>query len=211
VLYERICGREVYRRRIDWESPYPPEKTPFNEKENNMLRSVNLTVAAACIVLSYASAAYSQDQDRQKCYSPASLQGSYAIIGHYGDHLAFALTEAQFDGKGNFTSTFTVNEPDPASTTGARKLVTGSQTGTYTVNCDGTGVITRFVTLANGQTGTVVSDLIITKAVWNHSDGGILIATELEDAQRTPSFIVPDGVFLTRVYSRLPSRREDID
>jgi hypothetical protein len=173
-----------------------------------MLRKVNFVVVL-CLVFLCATTANAQDQDHQECYTPASLQGSYAIIGAYGAHLAIALAEGQFDGKGNFKSTFIVNEPDPTSTTGARKLVSGSQTGTYTINCDGTGVITRFVTLSNGQTGTVVSDFIITKAVRSRPE--VLIATALEDAQRTPSFIVPGGVFLTRTYTRLPGREEDSD
>ena len=176
-----------------------------------MLRMVNLVGAALCLVFLCSATANAQDQDHSECYTAASLQGPYAIIGHYGAHLAMALTEGQFDGKGNFKSTFIVNEPDPTSTTGARKLVSGSQTGTYTINCDGTGVITRFVTLSNGQTGTVVSDFIITQAVRSKLDNGVLIATSLEDAQRTPSFIVPGGVFLTRTYTRLPGRKEDSD
>lgn len=176
-----------------------------------MLKRITFAIASVCFVVSFAIAANAEDQDHHECYSLASLQGSYTIIGHYGDHLAIALTEGQFDGEGNFTSTFTVNEPDPTSTTGARKLVTGSQTGNYTINCDGTGVITRFVALTNGQTGTVVSDLIITKAVRSRSDGGVLIATAVEDAQRTPSFIVPSGIFLTRTYSRHLARGEDSD
>ena len=176
-----------------------------------MLGKVNFVVML-CLVFLGATTAYAQDQDHPACYTLASLQGSYAIVGHYGDHLAIALAEGQLDGKGNFKSTFIVNEPDTTSTTGARKVVSGSQTGTYTINCDGTGVITRFVTLANGQTGTVVSDFMITKAVQSRRDNdGVLIATALEDAQRTPSFIVPGGVFLTRTYTRLPSRDEDSD
>ncbi len=83
-------------------------------------------------------------------------------------------------------------------------VVTGSQTGTYTVNCDGTGVINRFVTVSTGVTGTVVSDFVITRAVQRRSEHEILIATELVDAQRTSSFIVLGGVFLTRSYTRLP-------
>jgi hypothetical protein len=173
-----------------------------------MLRRVNFVVVL-CLVFLCATTSNAQDQDHQECYTPASLQGSYAIIGHYGDHLAIELAEGQFDGKGNFKSTFIVNEPDPTSTTGARKVVSGSQTGTYTINCDGTGVLTRIVTLSNGQTGTVVSDFIITKAVRSRPE--VLIATALEDAQRTPSFIVPGGVFLTRTYTRLPGREEDSD
>src|SRR5215469_2442997 len=123
-----------------------------------MLRKVNLVVAALCFVFLCGTVANAQDQENPKCYTLASLQGSYAIIGHYGADVAVALTEGQFDGKGNFKSTFIVNEPDPTSTTGGRKLVSGSQTGTYTVNCDGTGVITRLVKLSSGETGTVVSD-----------------------------------------------------
>ena len=176
-----------------------------------MLRMVNFVVAALCLVFLCSVAANAQDQDHPEWYTPASLQGSYAIIGHYGAHLAIALTEGQFDGKGNFKSTFIVNEPDLTSTTGARKLVSGSQTGTYTINCDGTGVITRFVTLSNGEIGTVVSDFIITQAVRSRQDNGVLIATALEDAQRTPSFIVSSGVFLTRTYTRLPGQKEDLD
>jgi hypothetical protein len=172
---------------------------------------VNFVVAALCLVVLCAVTANAQEQDHPECYTPASLQGSYAIIGHYGAHSAIALTEGQFDGKGNFKSTFIVNEPDPTSTTGARKLVSGSQTGTYTINCDGTGVITRFVKLSDGATGTVVSDFIITQAVRSRGHDGLLMAMALEDAQRTPSFIVFGGVFLTRTYTRLPVQKEDSD
>jgi hypothetical protein len=37
-----------------------------------------------------------------------------------------------------------------------------------------------------------------------------LIATAFTDAQRTPSALVPGGIFLTRVHTRLPNdeRRE---
>lgn len=174
-----------------------------------MVRMVNFAIAAFCLVFLSATTASAQDQP--ECYTLASLQGSYAIIGHYGAHLAMALTEGQFDGKGNFKSTFIANEPDPTSTTGGRKIVSGSQTGTYTINCDGTGVITRFVKLSNGETGTVVSDFIITQAVRSRWDNGVLIATAVEDAQRTPSFIVPGGIFLPRTYTRLPERKEDSD
>ena len=63
------------------------------------------------------------------------------------------------------------------------------------------------------------------KAVRSRSDNGVLIATALEDAQRTASFIVKlsngetstvvsdfiilGGVFLTRTYTRLPGQEED--
>jgi hypothetical protein len=82
----------------------------------------------------------------------------------------------------------------------ARTLVTGTQMGTYTVNCDGTGVITRVLTAGTVQT-TQEDDFVITGAV---EKDGELIATSIQDAQRTPSAIVPGGIFLRRVWTRLP-------
>lgn len=172
-----------------------------------MLKTKSLPLAAALCVALFGGA-NAKAQDENQCYTLASLRGSYSVIGNYGDHLAIALARINLDGKGNFTTTFLVNEPDPASTTGGRKLVTGSQTGTYTVNCNGTGVITRVVVSTAGN-GTVVSDLVITRAV--RSEDGVLTATELADAQRTPSFIVPGGVFLTRTYTRLPDAGDVAD
>jgi hypothetical protein len=144
--------------------------------------------------------------DDTDCYTAASLQGSYAIIGTYGSHVAIALGLRHFDGNGNLTGTFTINEPTPGSTTGARTIVTGTQVGTYTINCDGTGVITRIVTASNGVKATQMDDLLITGAVVKR---GQLIATTLADAQRVPSAIVPGGIFLTRSYTRLPDRPQD--
>lgn len=176
-----------------------------------MLKRRNLVIAVLCVVLFSAATANAQDQEQLQCYTLESLQGPYAIIGDYGAHLALALARGNFDGKGNFTSTAIVNEPLPGSTTGERKIVRVSQTGTYTINCDGTGVITRFVTVSTGVTGTVVSDFVITRAVRSRSKDGVLIATGMVDAQRTPSIIVPGGTFLTRTYTRLPDRPEGSD
>jgi hypothetical protein len=137
-----------------------------------------------------------------KCYTVASLKGTFAVVGTYGAHIAEALALRQFDGEGNLTGTFTLNEPDPASTTGGRKIVTGTQVGTYTINCDGTGVFTRTLTASTGTVTTQSDNFTITKSIqfWN----GQLVATALEDMQQTPSAIVAGGVFLTRSYTRLP-------
>jgi hypothetical protein len=143
-------------------------------------------------------AAFAQSQP---CYTLASLQGSYAIVGNYGANVAIAFGVRSFDGQGNLAGSFVVNEPKAGSTTGERTIVTGTQKGTYTVNCDGTGVITRILTLATGGTSTGVDDFVITGGAitwWG------VLATALVDAQRTPSTIVPGGIFLTRTYSRLP-------
>lgn len=146
------------------------------------------------------------------CFTLDSLNGNYAVIGTYGANVALALATRQFDGKGNLTGTFILNEPTAGSTTGARTLVTGTQVGTYTVNCDGTGVITRTITASTGLVTTQMDNFIITKAKVKHFRGGDrLIATAIVDAQQTPSAIVAGGVFLTRSYTRLPDVRDEAD
>ena len=71
----------------------------------------------------------------------------------------------------------------------------------YTVNCDGTGVVTRILTVGTTQTEQF-DDFVITHAI---VEDGHLIATSVTDAQRTPSTIVAGGIFLTRVWTRIPS------
>jgi hypothetical protein len=141
--------------------------------------------------------------DDTHCYTLASLKGVYATIGLYGAHVAEALGVRHFDGQGNLTGTFTLNEPTPGSITGARTIVTGTQKGTYTVDCNGTGVITRTLTTSTGVVTHQMDDFVITKAIREGEDGRLL-ATALEDAQRTPSAIVAGGIFLTRTYTRRP-------
>ena len=90
-------------------------------------------------------------------------------------------------------------------------LVTGSQTGTYTVNCDGTGVVTQTLTLSDGSTQTQANDFISTGAMLVPNPlgpffPGQLVATAAEDAARIPSPIVPGGLFVTHRYSRLPDQ-----
>ena len=100
-----------------------------------------------------------------------------------------------------------MNEPLAGSTTGARTLVSGTQAGTYTVNCDGTGVITRILTVGTTQTEQF-DDFVITHAIFEH---GHLIATGIADATRTPSTIVAGGIFLTRAWTRIPSHEDNED
>jgi hypothetical protein len=106
----------------------------------------------------------------------------------------------------NLSGTFIINEPTAGSTTGARTIVTGTQVGTYTVNCNGTGQFMRTLTQANGTVTNTVDDFIITAAVrvYNGSDF-ILLATGITDAQQVPSTIIPGGIFLYRVHARLPN------
>jgi hypothetical protein len=148
-----------------------------------------------------------------QCFTLGSLDGNYAVIGTYGANVALALATRHFDGNGNLTGNFILNEPTPGSTTGARTLVTGTQVGTYTVNCDGTGVITRTLTSSTGLVTTQMDNFIITRARIKHSRSGKdrLLATAIVDAQQTPSAIVAGGIFLTRSYTRLPDADQDSD
>jgi hypothetical protein len=165
-----------------------------------MLKKRSAIAMTALVLLGFTSVSLANDED-PKCYTLASLEGTYAVLGTYGANVALALGVRHFDGRGNLTGTFVLNEPTPGSTTGARTIVTGNQVGTYTVNCDGTGVITRTVTTSNGITATQMDDFVITKATIRD---GQLIATALQDVQRTPSAIVAGGIFLIRSYTRRP-------
>jgi hypothetical protein len=134
----------------------------------------------------------------------ASLQGQYAVIGTYADHIAESFGERYFDGNGNMTGTFLVNEPTADSPTGARTIVTGTQKGTYIVNCNGTGVFTRTLTSSTGVITNQTDDFMITAGKHFPQVGlSILVATNLVDAQETPSAIVAGGAFLSRVYTRV--------
>jgi hypothetical protein len=171
-----------------------------------LFNTKNLSVITAFAFLSFAGAT-AADAQSPACYTAASLQGQYALIGNYGANVAIAFSMRYFDGNGNITATFLVNEPTAGSTTGDRTIVTGSQIGTYTVNCDGTGVITTMLATSTGVAATQTYDFIIKEAV--AQGGGVdafFLATSLADAQRTPSAIVPGGIFLTRTYTRLPDR-----
>ncbi len=163
-----------------------------------------LTIKTAFFVplalMLFTSAASATAEGSQPCFTLASLKGSFSVVGTYGANDAIALGKRTVDGEGNFTGTFLVNKPTPGSTTGDRTITTGTQAGTIEVNCDGTGVITRVLTVAGVQT-TQMDDFVITGA---RVDDGALIATTIADAQRTPSTIVAGGIFLTRTWTRVP-------
>jgi hypothetical protein len=159
-------------------------------------------IVAAAIVTSFAFGLPAAQADETHCYTLASLKGTYAIVASLGANVALALGVRHLDGEGNLRGTFLQNVPTPGSTTGARTIITGTQMGTYTVNCDGTGVFTRVLTASNGVIVTQMDDFLITKATLQ--EDGSLIATAIEDAQRTPSALVPGGIFVIRSYTRRP-------
>ncbi len=166
-----------------------------------MFNRTMLFVPAAVILASFAGVSTASAQNQSLCYTLSSLQGTYAVIGNYGASVGIALGRRTVAADGSFTAAFVVNEPKAGSTAGERTLVNGTQTGSISLNCDGTGVVTRNLTLANGSTSTGTDDFVVTGAVVSH---GQLRVTSIVDAQRTPSTIVPGGVFLARTWTRLP-------
>ena len=125
------------------------------------------------------------------CYTLESLQGSYAVANTYGANVAVGLQAEELDGKGGLTRTGILNQPTAGSTTGERTVGTVTSNGTYTVNCNGAGTITRIVTRPDGSTAAASDDILITEA---SEQGGRLIATTFVDVQRDPSVILPGGV-----------------
>ena len=166
-----------------------------------MFKKSSSIAITAIVFLGFIGASEAKAEPPQ-CYTVASLQGTYAAVATYGANVALALGLRHFDGHGNLIGTYTLNAPDLTSTTGARKIITGTQVGTYTVNCDGTGVETRTLTSSTGVVTTQTDDFLITKA--DKIDDGGFLATALEDMVRTPSALVPGGLFVFRSYTRRP-------
>jgi hypothetical protein len=140
-------------------------------------------------------------------YTLASLQGKYAIVVAFLPTFeAVAIGTRSYDGAGNMTGTFIVNGPTAGSTTGARTITKGTQKGTYTVNCDGTGVITRTTTLATGEISSFVDDFVTTEAAegWR----GATIITKISDVAENPTTAgaAPAGLYQTRTQTRLPNQ-----
>jgi hypothetical protein len=166
-----------------------------------MFSKKSLSVLAALIIASGLSMSTANAQN-MKCYDLSSLQGSYAVVNNYGANVAMGLQSEILDGAGNLARTGILNQPKSGSTTGERTVGTVTSKGTYTVNCDGTGTITRVVTRPDGTKADAIDDFIITEAIWRD---GRLLATTIVDAQRDPSVILPGGVFVTRTHTLRPN------
>ena len=143
-----------------------------------------------------------------QCYTLESLQGNYAVTVQYGANLAMGLQPETLDGEGNLFRTGINNQPRAGSPTGERTVGNVTSRGTYEVNCNGTGTITRLVTRPDGTTGTAVDDFVITGAV---EKDGRLIATSLLDAQRASALLGPDGTFVTRTHVLRPNPNAQLE
>lgn len=178
-----------------------------------MFRLKNLFVVAA-VLLTVTLNPSTARAESQACFTTASLQGSYAIVGNYGANVAVAFGVRVFDGQGGFTGHYVLNAPTPGDTNGARTISAGAQVGTYTINCDGSGVITRTLTKSDGTTYNQTDNFLITKGSWQLATvEGVMqqarLALSVVDAQTTPSALIPGGVFLTRSWTRQSDKLGD--
>ena len=158
-------------------------------------------IPSALVLTNFLCMSSASAQDPTCPYTQASIQGNWGLVGTYGANVAKALGQRSVDATGVMKGFFVLNAPTTGSTTGERTLSTGTQAGTYIINCDGSGVINRTTTSSLGIVVVTVDNFVVTKAI---VQDGQLIATELEDAQQIPSGLIAGGLFLTRVHTRLP-------
>ena len=118
---------------------------------------------------------YAQAGD-ERIYSVASFRGDYAVVGTGGANVAGLLGTIASDGQGNVSGSALANLPGSSS----RTLVQITYSGTYTINADGTGVLTLTVNLPSGRTATGTVDLLITEATRSEEK----VATDIAGMQR---------------------------
>jgi len=174
----------------------------FAIKENPLMFNLKLLLAPTAVISALLAGALPAQAQSPACYTLESLQGQFAVVGTYGSNIAIAYGVRSHDAFGNMSAAFVTNQPVAGSPTGARTSVSGVNRATYAINCDGSGVVTRVATLADGTTIPAFDDFLVTEGVVQN---GKLVATAMVDAQRIPSGIVLGGVFLTRKYTRLPN------
>ena len=161
--------------------------------------------ALVLLMAGLSSAAVAQAQhpsgaNRTAPYTLRSLEGTYAVVGTFGNHVAQSQDVWTFDGKGNCSAVALLNEPDP---NGQRVLVPITISGTYTVDPNGTGVLVLTVTLSNDGTIALTEDVLITRA---KVTDGQKVATEYVGMLRELAVGVggAEGTFATFVATRRP-------
>jgi len=163
---------------------------------NNRWKTIACFLAALATMPCLASAQGDPGRRQsQPKYSQASICGDYAAIATYGANIARALGTESFDGKGSLSGSAIANQPGPNST---RSLISIGLDGTYSVNADGTGKMVLTITLPGGATANVTEDFVITKA---KVIDGVEVATEIEDAQETPSAVIDDTSLVIHSYT----------
>jgi len=123
-------------------------------------------------------------------------------------NLAMGLQPEYLDGLGNLWRTGINNQPLTGSTTGERTIGNVTSSGTYVVNCNGSGTITRVVTRTDGSKATTADDFLILEGV---EQGGKIIATTIFDAQQGPAVVGAGTAFVTRIHTLRPNRNTSLE
>ncbi len=148
------------------------------------------------------------DSTTAGCYTLESLQGSYGVVVNYDSNLAMGLQPEYLDGLGNLRRTGINNQPVAGSTTGDRTVGNVTSTGTYVVNCNGSGTITRMVTKPDGSKAPTADDFLILEGV---VQDGKIIATTIFDAQQGPAVVGAGTAFVTRLHTLRPNHNATLE
>src|SRR2546421_935164 len=112
--------------------------------------NTKVLIAAAAIVTWFGFGMPAAKADETRCYTNASLKGTYAAVVTYGANVALALAIRHLDGQGNLTGTFTLNAPDLASATGGGKSIPGRRVVPSRATSAGPGISARTFTSSPG-------------------------------------------------------------
>jgi hypothetical protein len=154
-------------------------------------------ILAILVVISFRASMQAQERGSfaKDQFSLATVCGDYGAIATYGPNIARALAFEVMDGHGKLHGAATVNQPGPNDT---RSITRIDLSGTYTVDENGMGRMDLIIGLPGGGSASVTEDFVITKT---RMINGVLIATEMEDAQEVPSAVIDDSSLVIHTYT----------
>lgn len=164
---------------------------PFGKAHVSVVVAVALAIAPVLV-----SAQVRDDSGAPVRFSTASLCGNYGAIATYGANVARALGFEAMDGHGNITGAAIVNQPGSSTTT--RAIASIGISGTYAINAQGMGTMNLTIALPGGGTANVTEDFVVTRS---KVVDGVVIATEIQDAQEVPSAVIDDSSLVIHTYT----------
>ena len=166
------------------------------------MKSFSILISPKWILAALVLILFCNNLQAQECgsvakdqFSLATVCGDYGAIATYGPNIARALAFEVMDGHGNLHGAATVNQPGPNDTRSITKI---ELSGTYTVDENGMGRMDLTIGLPGGGSASVSEDFVITKTKMIN---GVLIATEMEDAQQVPSAVIDDSSLVVHTYT----------
>lgn len=157
--------------------------------------TVLIALALAVVPMSVSAQQERENNNAPVRFSTASLCGNYGAIATYGANVARALGFEVMDGHGNITGAAIVNQPGSNTT---RSVTSIGISGTYTINAQGMGTMNLTIALPGGGTANVAEDFVVTRS---KVVDGVVIATEIQDAQEVPSAVIDDSSLVIHSYT----------